>query len=203
MNLILKLFTWTTNRLHSLLESKAKQTTNRLDSAYEQVKLFHKTFNIQMPNSPTPLSKEDALIRASFIAEELVELLHASCDDELKLQELYLDLLDKMDISLARELKKDFPKDDFERLVAQADAMTDISYFNLGNFTLIDVNPDPLFDIVQSANMNKLWNDSLPRFNEVGKIMKPPNWETDFAPEPKIEKEIKRQIEDAKEVNNK
>lgn len=170
-------------------------------STYEQVKLFHKTFNIPMPDSPTPLSKEEALIRASFVAEELVELLQASCENKAELRDLYQKLLDKMDISLARELEKEFPKDDFERLVAQADAMTDISYFNLGNFTLIDVNPDPLFDIVQSANMNKLWNDNLPRFNEVGKIMKPPNWETDFAPEPKIEKEIKRQIEDAKKVN--
>lgn len=167
-------------------------------STYEQVKLFHKTFNVEMPSSPTPLSKEDALIRASFVGEELVELLHASSSNKEELVELFGDLVDKMEVSLSRELNKEFPKDDFERLIAQTDSLIDINYFNQGDFTLIGVDPEVPFDIVQHANMSKLWSDGQPRFNEVGKILKPDGW---VAPEGLIELEIKRQIENAKKVS--
>ena len=52
------------------------------------------------------------------------------------------------------------------------------------------VNPDKLFDIVQEANMSKLWADGKARYREDGKIVKPETW---VDPEPKIRAEIDRQ----------
>ncbi len=74
------------------------------------------------------------------------------------------------------------------------DALTDVSYFNYGSFAVAGVDPEPLFDIVQEANMGKLWEDGKPRFRDGdGKIVKPPNWENDYAPEPRLAAEIDRQ----------
>jgi predicted HAD superfamily Cof-like phosphohydrolase len=74
----------------------------------------------------------------------------------------------------------------------EIDALIDILYFTVGTLVEHGVKPDPVFDIVQSANMRKLWSDGKPRFREEdGKIMKPPGW---YAPEPLIEQEIDRQV---------
>lgn len=78
-----------------------------------------------------------------------------------------------------------------ETVVDQADAMIDLIYFALGTLVEIGVRPQPVMDLVQQANMSKLWEDELPRFREEdGKIIKPANW---VAPESKIEEEVMRQ----------
>lgn len=80
-------------------------------------------------------------------------------------------------------------------LVGQVDALTDTNYFVYGSFVLLGIEPDPLFDIVHQANMGKLFPDGKPHYREGDKkVMKPDNWEADYAPEPKIQAEIKRQI---------
>jgi predicted HAD superfamily Cof-like phosphohydrolase len=76
-------------------------------------------------------------------------------------------------------------------LVGQADAMIDLIYFALGTLVEIGVKPQKLFDIVQKANMSKLWEDGKPRYKEDGKIKKPANWQP---PEPELVEEITRQI---------
>lgn len=64
-----------------------------------------------------------------------------------------------------------------EEIVEQADAMIDVIYFALGTLVEIGVKPDALFEIVQHANMSKLWEDGLPHYNEDGKTIKPEGWE--------------------------
>jgi predicted HAD superfamily Cof-like phosphohydrolase len=81
-----------------------------------------------------------------------------------------------------------------ETIEDQADALTDLNYFDTGTFVEIGIKPDDLFDIVHNSNVGKLWSDGKPRFNEQGKWIKPPNWEKDHAPEPKLRAEITRQI---------
>ena len=76
-------------------------------------------------------------------------------------------------------------------VVGQADAMIDLMYFCLGTMVEMGVNPEPLFEIVQNANMAKLWPDGKPRYREDGKILKPEGWEP---PEPKLKEEIERQL---------
>jgi predicted HAD superfamily Cof-like phosphohydrolase len=78
-----------------------------------------------------------------------------------------------------------------ETVIDQADAMIDLMYFALGTMVEMGVNPEPLFNIVQEANMNKLWPDGKPRYREDGKILKPEGWQP---PEPKLKAEIERQM---------
>jgi predicted HAD superfamily Cof-like phosphohydrolase len=80
-------------------------------------------------------------------------------------------------------------------LVDQADAMIDLIYLAVGTLVELGIQPEPLFDIVQQANMSKLWEDGKPRLNpETNKVMKPPTF---VRPEPLLEKEIQRQLQEA------
>jgi len=59
----------------------------------------------------------------------------------------------------------------------QVDALIDLIYFALGTLVEIGVTPAEIFAIVQKANMNKLFPDGKPHYNEVGKVIKPTGWE--------------------------
>ena len=69
-------------------------------------------------------------------------------------------------------------------IVEQADAMIDTIYFALGTLVEMGVQPGILFNIVQNANMSKLWPDGKPHYNEMGKVVKPEGWEN---PHPKLQ----------------
>ena len=62
-------------------------------------------------------------------------------------------------------------------IVEQADAMIDVIYFALGTLVEMGIRPDALFDIVQRANMGKLWADGRPHCSADGKTLKPDTWE--------------------------
>ena len=74
-------------------------------------------------------------------------------------------------------------------VVEQADAMIDTIYFALGTLVEMGVQPGILFDIVQHANMSKLWPDGKPHYNEMGKVIKPEGWEN---PHPKLQLAIRK-----------
>jgi predicted HAD superfamily Cof-like phosphohydrolase len=73
----------------------------------------------------------------------------------------------------------------------QADAMVDLIYFALGTLVEMGVRPGPLFDIVHSANMKKLWPDGKVHYAPDGKVIKHPSWSP---PEPQLMEEIDRQL---------
>lgn len=77
-----------------------------------------------------------------------------------------------------------------DTLVDQADAYLDILYFALGGLVELGIRPQPLFEIVQAANMAKLGPNG-PEYHPDGKIKKPEGW---VAPEPLLQKEVARQI---------
>lgn len=168
---------------------------------YYMVKEFHETFGQKTADKPTAIDPETALKRAQWTGEELVEFLYASVGGEVA---EFLDITDKLIKSLAvsaYNITRNKPVVE-DILTAQADALTDIEYFNQGTFTLLGVEPFNLFKIVQEANMGKLWDDGKPRFRESdGKILKPPHWEEKYAPEPRLKEEIQRQIDSKKIVN--
>jgi len=83
-----------------------------------------------------------------------------------------------------------------DEIVEQADAMIDVMYFALGTLVEMGLRPDRLFDIVQQANMAKLWPDGMPHYNEEGKTVKPAGWED---PHEKLALEIERQRKRAAE----
>jgi len=75
----------------------------------------------------------------------------------------------------------------------QADAMIDLIYFALGTLVEMGIKPEELFNIVQRANMSKLWEDGKPHYNKKdGKVIKPENW---VDPKPKIKEFIDKLIE--------
>ena len=80
-----------------------------------------------------------------------------------------------------------------DEIVEQADAMIDVIYFALGTLVEMGIKPDNLFQIVQDANMSKLWPDGKPHYNQDGKTIKPSTWED---PHNKLKAEIDRQYKE-------
>lgn len=168
-------------------------TLKGLDFAKSQTDTFHKVFGHQVSSSPIELTREQVIIRAKFIMEELVELTATVVENSSEHFALNDQLIKAIADAEAKQMKEGFGKTN--RLVAQSDALTDINYFVQGTFTMMGVNPQPLFDIVQAANMAKLGADGKPIYRESdGKIMKPEGWQP---PEPKLAAEIENQIDEA------
>lgn len=74
-------------------------------------------------------------------------------------------------------------------IVDQADAMIDTIYFAVGTLVEMGVEPEVLFEIVQSANMAKVWPDGKPHFNDMGKVIKPEGWQDPYT---KLEEAIEK-----------
>ncbi|MED1863386.1 HAD family hydrolase [Fictibacillus nanhaiensis] len=160
---------------------------------FYMVQDFHKAFGHIVTDKPTPIPLEVALPRAIWTAEELVEFLYATVEGDVN---QFVPTVDKFIEGINKAANKLVSKADpiEDVLVAQADALTDVEYFNQGSFVVAGVKPFPLFNIVQQANMGKLWENGKPRYREEdGKIAKPPHWEERFAPEGRLKKEIERQ----------
>lgn len=162
--------------------------SNKTKTDFMKVREFQKAFNCPAPEVPTPLDDKLVTNRANFIMEEVVELLYASSDgDKDKFQRFTNNLIGSIFDTFKKQLTKPFPED---RLIGQVDALIDIKYFAEGGLVEASIVPDKIFDIVHVANMQKIFPDGKPHYNEVGKVIKPDGWE---APEPKIEEEINRQ----------
>ena len=71
------------------------------------------------------------------------------------------------------ELKKAISDND---LLEIADALTDILYVTYGAGHAFGINLDKCFNEVQDSNMSKLGSDGKPIYNEIGKVMKGPNY---------------------------
>jgi predicted HAD superfamily Cof-like phosphohydrolase len=81
--------------------------------------------------------------------------------------------------------------DEAETVVDQADAMIDLIYFAIGTLVEMGVRPVTLWDIVQRANMSKVFPDgAVKRRESDGKVIKPDNW---IDPKPLLIAEIERQ----------
>ena len=71
------------------------------------------------------------------------------------------------------ELREALEKKDIKEV---ADALTDILYVTYGAGHAFGVNLDQCFNEVQNSNMSKLGSDGKPIYNEIGKVMKGPNY---------------------------
>lgn len=166
---------------------------------YQQTQAFHEKFQPVKVNEPTAFSSSDASYRAGFKAEELVEFLAAaSQNDEQVFQQLIADL----QINITQAVDKTLTSKPLVEnpLVEQVDALIDLLYFTYGSFVLMGVDPTEIFNLVHQANMGKLFPDGQPHYHpKTGKVLKPENWESEFAPEPRILTEIKKQQKQARE----
>ena len=61
-------------------------------------------------------------------------------------------------------------------LLEVADALTDILYVTYGAGHAFGINLDKCFDEVQNSNMSKLGKNGKPIYNELGKVMKGPDY---------------------------
>lgn len=158
------------------------------------VKEFHKAFNHPVANKPTAIDAERGLNRTIWTGEELVEFLHACSRNQEQFAELFIFFLDGLAKAYEKSLATEYIQDETERIVAQADALTDSSYFLNGTFVEMGVLPQPLFELVQASNMSKLFTGEngvkYAKYREDGKIQKSPEF---FAPEQKLKEEVLRQ----------
>ncbi|MDB4234152.1 nucleoside triphosphate pyrophosphohydrolase family protein [Alphaproteobacteria bacterium] len=65
---------------------------------------------------------------------------------------------------------------DSKDLLEVADALTDILYVTYGAGHAFGIDLDGCFQEVQNSNMSKLDQDGKPIYNELGKVMKGPNY---------------------------
>ena len=71
------------------------------------------------------------------------------------------------------ELKEAMDNNDIKEV---ADALTDILYVTYGAGHAFGINLDKCFEEVQNSNMSKLGSDGKPIYNDMGKVMKGPNY---------------------------
>ena len=86
-----------------------------------------------------------------------------------KINKLRIDLIKEELEELTDAIKK---KD----LLEVADALTDILYVTYGAGHAFGIDLDQCFEEVQNSNMSKLDVDGKPIYNDVGKVMKGPNY---------------------------
>ena len=93
--------------------------------------------------------------KADFPSEKIVDLRYKLIEEELE------------------ELKEAIDKKDLKEV---ADALTDILYVTYGAGHAFGINLDKCFEEVQNSNMSKLDENGQPIYNELGKVMKGPNF---------------------------
>ena len=166
--------------------------TNKLQN---HVKDFHLAFNHPISDAPKPMNLDRAINRSVWTGEEIVEFLHASSKDENEFDLAFSLFIQGLEKAYKKSSKEEYINDDVKRVVAQADALTDTDYFVKGSFVEIGVDEEPVFNIVQEANMSKLFTaedgTKYAQYREDGKILKSPDF---WTPEDKIKEEIQRQI---------
>ena len=93
--------------------------------------------------------------KAEFPNEKIVKLRYELIKEELE------------------ELNQAFNDKDIKEV---ADALTDILYVTYGAGHAFGIDLDKCFNEVQKSNMSKLGSDGEPVYNEIGKVMKGPNY---------------------------
>lgn len=170
------------------MTTKLEKTANYLKNL---VKGFQVAFGQPAPEQPTELTVERVTNRGIWTAEEIVEMIQVSSKDVKEFLTHYNLLLDGLD--KAKDKSLNMPFNESETMVNQVDAVIDQLYFVYGTIVELGIDPVPFFEIVSNANMGKLHDGKVVK-NELGKVVKPENWERDFAPEPRLREELKKQI---------
>ena len=166
------------------------------DANFNKVKDFHELMDGETNETPRLYASKEAGHRADFKVEEIVEFLYAASQGDKKtFTQSVLDLHAAVDKAASKVQAKEHPE---TPLVGEVDALVDLLYLTYGSFVLMGVDPKPFFDTVHEANMGKIFSDGKAHFDPVThKVLKPDDWEERFAPEPKIKRELDRQLQKA------
>ena len=105
--------------------------------------------------------------------------------------DLSTDKINSLRVSLINEELEELKKAISERDILEiADALTDLLYVTYGAGHAFGIDLDKCFDEVQNSNMSKLDENGKPIYNELGKVLKGPNY---FKPD--LRKFIKRKVD--------
>ena len=74
-----------------------------------------------------------------------------------------------------------------DSITEDVDALVDCLYFVIGSLVEENVDPSYVFELVQKANMSKIFPDGKPHYNSQNKVIKPEGW---VAPDEEIHKYI-------------
>ena len=87
------------------------------------------------------------------------------------------DKINQLRISLIKEELDELKEAmDSKNLLEVADALTDLLYVTYGAGHAFGIDLDKCFEEVQNSNMSKLDENGKPIYNELGKVMKGPNY---------------------------
>ncbi|MFV0556898.1 MAG: Cof-type HAD-IIB family hydrolase [Lactovum sp.] len=167
------------------------------DQEFNKVKEFHRLMDGKTQEMPKVFQPEEASHRADFLVEEIIEMLKAvTGEDHQTFKSLIEKLHSDVDKAADKVLKKEEAKQgNRDSLTEQTDSLIDLLYFAYGNLVLSGVDPIEIFGHVHKANMAKIFKDGQAHFDqETGKILKPDDWESKYAPEKDIRRELNRQI---------
>jgi len=165
---------------------------------FEMTEEFHRTFDPTIPAEPTAFNQKKTVDRASFKIEEVVEFVYSISENNPDTFEAAVNSLHQA-IDKAKYKILTQNRQVTDPLVKQVDALSDLLYFTYGSFSLLGVNPEPIMEIIHKANMGQLFPDGQPHYDPIThKVLKPDNWEHDYAPEEKIKQEIQRQTREGK-----
>ena len=105
--------------------------------------------------------------------------------------DLSTDKINSLRVSLINEELEELKKAISERDILEiADALTDLLYVTYGAGHAFGIDLDKCFNEVQNSNMSKLDENGKPIYNELGKVLKGPNY---FKPD--LRKFIKRKVD--------
>ena len=109
---------------------------------------------------------------------EKVGIFMKTFGQELKTKsELSTEKINKLRISLIEEELEELKLAIKENNIKEvADALTDILYVTYGAGHAFGIDLDKCFQEVQNSNMSKLGKDGKPIYNNMGKVMKGPNY---------------------------
>ncbi|TWT14634.1 Cof-type HAD-IIB family hydrolase [Streptococcus sp. sy010] len=177
---------------YGLIHLGSESNFTSSDDNFNKVRDFHELMDGSLRDLPKAFDNHEASRRVNFKAEELVEFLYASQSSLDAFQEQVAALHQAIDQAVVKVSQK--PATD-DQMVGQVDALADLLYFTYGSFTLMGIDPKPIFDTVHEANIGKIFPDGKPHFDPVThKILKPDQWRE---PEPAIKLELDRQIRKA------
>ncbi|EGJ27162.1 Cof-type HAD-IIB family hydrolase [Streptococcus porcinus] len=179
---------------YGLIHFDVEKSFKSRDDNFNKVKDFHRLMDGDTIETPKGYTLKDASHRADFKIEELVEFVYATSQgDKNKFTQALIDMHSAIDKAAIKVQSKDSNE---SPLVGQVDALTDLLYFTYGSFVLMGVDPQPIFETVHESNMGKIFPDGKAHFDPVThKILKPDNWEEQYAPEKSIKKELDKQLQ--------
>ncbi len=150
-------------------ELQAQMTTMVETSQARRVRAFHAKFGHLVQSTPAVPAEELVRFRIRLVAEEFLELIDATFDNdgEISGHYSYAAQRDLIRCTLALIIQQ-FPID--VDMVDFADAMTDLDYVVEGTRATFGIDGAPAFSEVQRANMDKDPN------GPDGKPIKPLGW---------------------------